>query len=98
MAEDLGLAAADTAAALERLLAARLVHADPEEPGTGYAVAPEVAAAQLAAPVEEEIRARQQQLLRMRRELQQFTSAYQRGVQAAGNALEVVSGMQTVRT
>ncbi|GAA0306660.1 helix-turn-helix transcriptional regulator [Streptomyces polychromogenes] len=98
VAEDLGLDPADTAASLERLVAARLVHPDPEEPGTGYAVAPEVAAAQLAAPVEEEIRSRQYELFRMRRQLQQFTSAYQHGVQAAGGALEVVSGMQTVRT
>ncbi|WHM37893.1 LuxR C-terminal-related transcriptional regulator [Streptomyces sp. BPTC-684] len=97
-AEALGLDTADAAAAMERLVAARLVQVDPEEPGTGYAVAPEVAAVQLAAPVEEEIRARQQQLLQMRRQLQQFTSAYQRGVQAAGGALEVVSGMHTVRT
>ncbi|MFE1555089.1 LuxR C-terminal-related transcriptional regulator [Streptomyces sp. NPDC058734] len=97
-AEELGLGVEETAAALERLLAARLVHADPEEPGAGYAVAPEVAAAQLAAPVEDEIRTRQYELFRMRRQLQQFTSAYQRGTLAAGGALEVVSGMQTVRT
>ncbi|MFD9795977.1 LuxR C-terminal-related transcriptional regulator [Streptomyces sp. NPDC059070] len=98
VAEDLGLTAEETVAALDRLIAARLVHADPQEPGTGYAVAPEVAAAQLAAPVEAEIRTRQQQLLRMRRQLQQFTTSYQRGVQAAGGALEVVSGMHAVRT
>lgn len=97
-AETLGLDAADSAAALERLVAARLVQPDPDAPGTGCAVAPEVAAAQLAAPVEEEIRARQLQLLQMRQQLQQFTSAYQHGVRAAGGALEVVTGMHTVRT
>ncbi|MET3986475.1 LuxR family transcriptional regulator [Streptomyces sp. PvR034] len=97
-AEAIGLDAAQARAALERLAAARLVHADPQEPGTGYAVAPEVAAAQLAAPVEEEIRARQRELLAMREQLRQFTSSYQRGVRAAGGALEVVSGMHTVRT
>ncbi|MGW6412506.1 LuxR C-terminal-related transcriptional regulator [Streptomyces vinaceus] len=86
----------DTAAAVERLLRLRLLQRHPGEPTSVFAVAPETAAAQLAAPVEAEILQQQQKLCGIRQELLRAAPAYDSRRSASG-AVEVLENLHVVR-
>ncbi|MCX4409536.1 helix-turn-helix transcriptional regulator [Streptomyces sp. NBC_01764] len=79
-----------------RLLAAHLLAPGTGGPDTYFALSPETASAQLAAPVEARIRSEQQRLAEVRAELDRFLPAYfQRGGQSA--TLQVLENVQEVR-
>jgi DNA-binding CsgD family transcriptional regulator/sugar-specific transcriptional regulator TrmB len=94
---DLPLEAAE--ASLRHLVDLHLVFPDADDPLVGYAVAPETAMAELAAPVEAQIRSRQEQLSQVRTQLGAFFPHYQRacGPGASNRGLEVISNLQEVR-
>ncbi|MFJ8313980.1 MULTISPECIES: LuxR C-terminal-related transcriptional regulator [unclassified Streptomyces] len=96
VAEATGVSRQDAAAGVERLLRVRLLQGSPDDPSTIFAVAPETAAAQLTAPVEAQIRRRQQQLSGIREELHRFAPSYHRHRSTSG-ALEVLDNVQVVR-
>ncbi|MFE2144165.1 helix-turn-helix domain-containing protein [Streptomyces sp. NPDC059456] len=96
IAADTGVSREDAAAGVERLLRLRLLQESPGEPTTIFAVAPETAAAQLAAPVEARILRQQQQLAGIREELLRAAPSYDRRRSASG-ALEVLDNLHVVR-
>ncbi|GAA2484779.1 MULTISPECIES: helix-turn-helix domain-containing protein [Actinomycetes] len=86
----------EAARSVERLLAARLLHVVPDDPRVVFAVAPETATAQLAAPVEAEIRERQGRLAEIRRELDRFSASYHRSHSPTA-AMELLENVEDVR-
>jgi DNA-binding CsgD family transcriptional regulator len=89
------------AAAVKRLSALRLVSSLPSEAseaGVGYAVAPEVAMAELVAPGEARIRQEQEQIAHSRALLFQFLPHYYGRQQANGAGVEVIPTLAEVRT
>ncbi|MET9917459.1 helix-turn-helix transcriptional regulator [Streptomyces sp. NPDC006435] len=98
VAEGVGIAEGEAGASLERLLRARLLHAQDGSGGTRtvFAVAPETALAQLAAPVEARIREQQARLAEMREDLGPFVARYHQR-HAYGEALELLENVQDVR-
>ncbi|MFJ9691518.1 LuxR C-terminal-related transcriptional regulator [Kitasatospora sp. NPDC101183] len=100
-AHDLDLTDGQARAALERLVALRLVFRDADDPDTGYAVAPELAVTELAAPVEARIRAEQEELARMRGLLAGFTPYYRRGgcgAGCSGSGVQLLASLPEVRS
>ncbi|MET8626325.1 helix-turn-helix transcriptional regulator [Kitasatospora sp. NPDC004669] len=99
-AHDLGISVEQGWAALERLVALRLVFRDADDPDAGYAVAPELAMSELAAPVEARIRAQQEELAHMRGLLAGFTPYYQRscGAGCTGSGVQVIVSLPEVRS
>ncbi|WP_200262140.1 helix-turn-helix transcriptional regulator [Streptomyces sp. HSG2] len=91
-----GADAGEGAAAVKRLLKLRLLQQHPDEPATVFAVAPETAAAQLAAPVEAEILHQRQRLSGIRRELLRAAPTYDNRRSAVG-AVEVLENLHLVR-
>ncbi|MEU9774306.1 helix-turn-helix transcriptional regulator [Streptomyces sp. NPDC047968] len=91
-----GADAGEGAAAVGRLLRLRLLQQHPGEPATVFAVAPETAAAQLAAPIEAEILQQRQKLSGIRRELLRAAPTYDSRRSAAG-AVEVLENLHLVR-
>ncbi|MFI6149300.1 LuxR C-terminal-related transcriptional regulator [Streptomyces sp. NPDC051109] len=98
VARGVGITAGEAAASLERLGRARLLHAQTGPGGsqTVFAVAPETALAQLAAPVEARIREQQAGLAGMREDLGPFVARYHQR-QARGEGLELLENVQDVR-
>ncbi|GHF20339.1 hypothetical protein GCM10010359_22040 [Streptomyces morookaense] len=91
-----GLPPEEAALGMKRLLAAGLVRQSPDDPGAGFAVAPEQAAERLSAPLEARIREQQQDLAALRAELDRFVPYYhQRRSRTA--AVEVVESLEEVR-
>ncbi|WP_031065703.1 helix-turn-helix domain-containing protein [Streptomyces sp. NRRL WC-3742] len=99
-AHDLNLPVDRARASLERLVALRLVFLDPDDPDAGYAVAPELAVTELAAPVEARIRAEQEQLARTRALLADFAPVYQNscGAGCSGTGVQVIASLPEVRS
>ncbi|MEU6312333.1 helix-turn-helix transcriptional regulator [Streptomyces sp. NPDC047014] len=91
-----GMSREDTAAGVRRLLRLRLLQANPEEPTAVFAVAPETAAAQLAASVEADILQQRHRLARVREELLRAAPSYDRRCSGSG-ALEVLENLHIVR-
>ncbi|MEV4443629.1 helix-turn-helix transcriptional regulator [Streptomyces sp. NPDC049577] len=91
-----GIGPEEAALSLKRLRRARLVHTSPEDPAQVFAVAPETASAQLAAPVEARIREQQEALGAIREELGRFGSYYHLR-RSSTEALEVLENVQDVR-
>jgi hypothetical protein len=87
----------EAADSIERLVAARLVHISADDPGVGFAVAPETATAQLAAPIEARIRAQQRQLTELHESLDRYTRAYHQSALFNSGGLEVLDNVQDVR-
>ncbi|MEZ0069272.1 DNA-binding CsgD family transcriptional regulator [Streptacidiphilus sp. MAP12-20] len=83
---------------LTRLRALHLVVPLPSEDGAGYAVAPEIAMTQLAAPGEARIRLEQEQLARGRAVLTQYLPHYHDRRYPRGADIEVIPSMEEVRT
>ncbi|WP_045299395.1 helix-turn-helix transcriptional regulator [Saccharothrix sp. ST-888] len=96
LAAAIGISQDEAERSVERLLRARLLHAAPDAPHELFAVAPETAAAQLAAPVEARIREQQGVLAEIRQGLDRFAPYYQRH-QAPCEALELLENVQDVR-
>ncbi|MFI5531144.1 LuxR C-terminal-related transcriptional regulator [Kitasatospora sp. NPDC051853] len=92
-----GMSPEEAVRSTERLLAARLLHTVPDDPQLVFAVSPETATAQLAAPVEAEIRRQQDSLAEIRRELDRFSARYHRSHPPAG-MIEVLENVQDVRS
>jgi DNA-binding CsgD family transcriptional regulator/sugar-specific transcriptional regulator TrmB len=99
LAEGLDVPVERCVESLERLTALRLVFADQAEPGSGYAVPPETAMAELAAPIEQRIREQRAQLAGDRARLLLFHSHYQQalGPRSGGAGTEVITNLQEVR-
>jgi DNA-binding CsgD family transcriptional regulator len=99
-AQDLSISVEQGRAALERLVALRLVFRDATDPDAGYAVAPELAMTELAAPVEARIRAQQEELAHMRGLLAGFTPHYQQscGAGCTGSGVQVIGSLREVRS
>ncbi|GAA2139470.1 helix-turn-helix transcriptional regulator [Kitasatospora kazusensis] len=98
IAAQLGLEPDEAAASVGRLTALRLVFPDRRDPAAGYAVAPEAAMAELAAPVEARIRREQEELAERHAQLVGFFPHYQRGGRAAGgDGIDVIDSLQEVR-
>ncbi|MGW1689802.1 helix-turn-helix transcriptional regulator [Streptomyces sp. NPDC002399] len=98
VAEATAIAPEEAALSLERLRRARLLHAQSaagESPGL-FAVAPETALAQLAAPVEAKIREQQDGLAGMRQDLGPFVACYHRR-HSRSESLELLENVQDVR-
>ncbi|MEU9132839.1 LuxR family transcriptional regulator, partial [Kitasatospora sp. NPDC048540] len=83
-------------ASVERLLRARLLQTNPDNPADLFAVAPETAAAQISAPVEAQIYEQRQRLAQVRQELNRFIPHYYRQRSASGS-LVVLENLQDVR-
>lgn len=98
VAAALDVSAEEAAAALGRLFALRLVFGVPSSPGAGYAVAPEVAMAELAAPIEARIRQEQEEMARGRETLSQFLPHFHAQGSAHGSGIEVIHSLAEVRT
>ncbi|MDF3299494.1 helix-turn-helix transcriptional regulator [Streptomyces tropicalis] len=81
---------------VERLLRAQLLHRKPGDDAAAFAVAPDTAAARLAAPLEEEIRERQREISGIREDLGRFVPHYLERRQT-GEALEVLENVEDVR-
>jgi DNA-binding CsgD family transcriptional regulator len=95
-AADLALSQEQAAASIERLIDARLVLRDPDDPDSGSAVAPETALVSLTAPLESRIREDQHRVAQLTLELERFAEPYhQRG--AAGCFFEVIESLELVR-
>ncbi|MFI9269760.1 LuxR C-terminal-related transcriptional regulator [Kitasatospora sp. NPDC052896] len=97
VAKGTALAVQEATDSIGRLISARLVHTTPEDPAVGYAVAPETATAQLAAPIEERIREERQRLVGIREALVRYTQAYHRSSSPSSGGLEVLDNLQDVR-
>ncbi|MER8083631.1 LuxR family transcriptional regulator [Streptomyces sp. NPDC058316] len=98
VAEATAIAPEEAALSLERLRRARLLHAQSaagDSPGL-FAVAPETALAQLAAPVEAKIREQQDGLAGMRQDLGPFVACYHRR-HSRSESLELLENVQDVR-
>ncbi|MEU6017895.1 helix-turn-helix transcriptional regulator [Streptomyces sp. NPDC047515] len=98
VADATGIAPEEAALSLERLRRARLLHeqsAAGDAPGL-FAVAPETALAQLAAPVEAKIREQQDGLAGMRQDLGPFVACYHRR-HSRSESLELLENVQDVR-
>jgi len=96
LARAVGMDLAEVQASIERLLATRLLHRGLKGRSDLFAVSPETAAAQLAAPVEEEIRRQQEYLLFLRAELDSLAAVSARR-RAQSSHLEVIENVQDVR-
>jgi DNA-binding CsgD family transcriptional regulator len=92
-----GLSAAQAAESLARLVAARLVAVDTDNPGLGYGVAPELAGTRLIAPVEAEIRRHEERIAVVRAQLDRFSDSYFRAGRSTTESLEVLSNVEEVR-
>ena len=99
IAAELDISLDSAEASLHRLVELRLVFPDADDPRVGYAVAPETAMAELAAPVEAQIRMRQAQLSQVRTQLGSFFPHYQRACSpgASNRGTEVITNLQEVR-
>lgn len=99
IATQVGTAPEQAAASLGRLTALRLVFPDGRDPTVGYAVAPEAAMAELAAPVEARIRREQEELAERQAQVVGFFAHYRRGGRAVGGGegVEVIDSLQEVR-
>ncbi|WP_260146603.1 helix-turn-helix transcriptional regulator [Streptomyces sp. 2132.2] len=99
VAAGVGITAGEAGASLERLRSARLLHGRTGPGGSQgvFAVAPETALAQLAAPVEARIREQQAGLAGMREDLGPFVARYHQR-RACGEGLELLENVQDVRT
>ncbi|MEV7022786.1 helix-turn-helix transcriptional regulator [Kitasatospora sp. NPDC093558] len=91
-----GLTRPAAEAAVERLQRAHLLHTSPDDPTTVFAVGPETATAQLAAPMEALIRDQQHRLATMQSRLRQFAPHYHRH-RSHGESIEVLESVQDVR-
>ncbi|MER6027744.1 helix-turn-helix transcriptional regulator [Streptomyces sp. NPDC001851] len=91
-----GISPQSAAAGIRRLLRVRLLQGSPDRPPGICAVAPETAAAQLASPLEAQIRDRQRQLAGIQRELHRFAPSYERHRSRFG-AVEALANVQLVR-
>lgn len=96
IAEGTGLDPQAVAESVERLLRSRLLHADPQDPSRGYAVAPETAIAELATPIEDRIRAAHEQLDRIRSDLGRFVPHFHRH-SSSSDSWQVLDNLQEVR-
>ncbi|PBC66213.1 regulatory LuxR family protein [Streptomyces sp. TLI_235] len=94
---DLRLTEDTVRGALARLVAARLVQPDLHDPAEGFAVSPEVAGAQLAAPVRSRIREAEEQLARAHEVLEQFTARHARHLRHGSGHFRVITSMLEVR-
>jgi DNA-binding CsgD family transcriptional regulator/predicted DNA-binding transcriptional regulator len=99
IAVELGIAPEAVASSLRRLVGLQLVFPDADDPLMGYAVSPETAMAELAAPVEALIRDQQEQLAQVRAQLGAFVPHYRRGYGpgAPNPGTEVITSLQEVR-
>ncbi|MEV6394697.1 helix-turn-helix transcriptional regulator [Streptomyces sp. NPDC051907] len=97
IASAVGISEEDAELSVERLVRAHLVHASPEDRSELFAMAPETAAARLAAPVETLIREQQQSLAGIRKELDRFIPYYHRR-RSTAQTLEVLENVHDVRT
>ncbi|MFD9793373.1 LuxR C-terminal-related transcriptional regulator [Streptomyces sp. NPDC059070] len=91
-----GLSQEETADSVERLLRLRLLHTDPDDPAVFFAVSPETASAQVAAPVEAHIREQQRQLAELQQDLHRFMPFYNQR-RSSSEALELLENVQDVR-
>lgn len=91
-----GLTRAQAEESVARLLGTRLLRLSPDDPSVGFAVAPEVAASQLAAEPEARIREQQALVAEIHRQTDRFVPSYQLG-RTGGGGLEVLENLQDVR-
>ncbi|GHH85700.1 hypothetical protein GCM10018793_54740 [Streptomyces sulfonofaciens] len=96
IAETIGITPERVRSSIERLFRAHLLHANPEDPSDVYAVAPETATAELAAPLETHIRENERRIAVMRETLSRFSPYYHRR-RSPREALEILENVQDVR-
>ncbi|MEU9617628.1 MULTISPECIES: helix-turn-helix transcriptional regulator [unclassified Streptomyces] len=98
VSEATGIGPEEAALSLERLRLARLLHAQDISGSSRalFAVAPETALAQLAAPVEAKIREQQDGLAGMRQDLGPFVACYHQR-HSRSESLELLENVQDVR-
>jgi DNA-binding CsgD family transcriptional regulator/sugar-specific transcriptional regulator TrmB len=96
IAEETGLDPQEVMESIDRLLGAKLVHRDPEQETRGYAVAPETAIAELATPIEVQVRVAHERLDRIRADLGRFVPYFHRH-RSSSDAYEVLDSLQEVR-
>ncbi|MFI5756577.1 LuxR C-terminal-related transcriptional regulator [Streptomyces sp. NPDC051569] len=96
IADAIGIGRDEARLSLERLFRARLLHPSPGDPAVAFAVAPETAASQLAAPIEEEIRKQRENIDLIREQLDRFVPHYLRS-RPPGESIEVLESVHDVR-
>ncbi|WP_229924980.1 helix-turn-helix transcriptional regulator [Streptomyces sulfonofaciens] len=96
IAEDTGITPDRIRRSIDRLFRAHLLHANPDDPADVYAVAPETATAELAAPLEAHIREQQRRIDALREALHPFSPLYHRR-RSPREALEILENVQDVR-
>ncbi|MEV0990652.1 LuxR C-terminal-related transcriptional regulator [Streptomyces sp. NPDC049949] len=97
VAAALGLPEEEVREALARLIASRLVRRDPQDPVQGFAVSPDVARTELAAPVRSRIRRVEEELDRAQRELDRFSVEYLRHAKRGNGQFRLIANMLEVR-
>lgn len=98
IAAALGIPMRSASASVDRLSALHLVSSLPSEAGAGYAVAPEVAMTELAAPGEARIRREEEQIAHHRALLSQFLPHYHGRQHASDDRIEVIPSLTEVRS
>ncbi|WP_405976951.1 LuxR C-terminal-related transcriptional regulator [Streptomyces sp. NBC_00158] len=97
VAAGVGLREEEVSEALARLTASRLIRTDPREPAVGFAVSPDVARAELAAPVRSRIRQVEEELDRAQQGLDHFSAEYLRHAQRGNGQFRLIGNMLEVR-
>lgn len=96
VASGTGLTEEEAELSVKRLCQARLLHTNPQDAAVGFAVAPETAAAQLAAPLEARIREQQEEVAAIRQEIDRFVPSYY-GHRSHAGGLEIIESLEEVR-